>query len=165
MHRQSASGGEQGGDVQPQPLPAPDGADTRSGEDVHALALHREDEVVQQLAVAKYALTIGDMARAMAAIDAALATARRSLTQLLAVVGTVPSPARPLQPVRADALPPTRSWPSLAAPPRPRLAGDEAPDHEPAVTAARSSRDEDSSLDVAPAASAVDPLAGWPSTG
>jgi hypothetical protein len=49
----------------------------------HKRGLRRSDEVVQQLTVAKYALTIGDTPRAMAAIDAALGTARRSLSDLL----------------------------------------------------------------------------------
>jgi hypothetical protein len=49
----------------------------------HKRGLRRSDEVVQQLAVAKYALTVGDIPRAMAAIDAALGTARRSLSDLL----------------------------------------------------------------------------------
>lgn len=52
----------------------------------HRAALESGDEVVQQLAIAKYALTIGDTERAMSAIDAALATSRRSLTELLAAV-------------------------------------------------------------------------------
>jgi hypothetical protein len=49
----------------------------------HRRALEHGDEVVQQLAVAKYALTVGDAVRAMAAVDAALSTSRRTLTDLL----------------------------------------------------------------------------------
>lgn len=52
----------------------------------HKRGLQRSDEVVQQLAVAKYALTVGDIPRAMAAIDAALGTARRSLSDLLGLL-------------------------------------------------------------------------------
>jgi hypothetical protein len=52
-------------------------------EAAHRAALERGDEVVQQLSIAKYALTVGDTERAMLAIDAALATSRRSLTDLL----------------------------------------------------------------------------------
>jgi hypothetical protein len=59
----------------------------------HRAALERGDEVVQQLAIAKYALTIGDTERAMAAIDAALATSRRSLTDLLRTVRSAHRPS------------------------------------------------------------------------
>jgi hypothetical protein len=52
-------------------------------ETAHRRELQRSDEVLQQLVVTKYALTIGDMPRAMAAIDAALRTARCSLNDLL----------------------------------------------------------------------------------
>jgi hypothetical protein len=48
--------------------------------------MHRADEVVQDLAAAKYALTVGDSDRAMAAIDGALATARLMLATLLDLV-------------------------------------------------------------------------------
>jgi hypothetical protein len=41
---------------------------------------------VQQLAVAKYALSVADMERTMTAIDAALDTARRTLSDLLEVI-------------------------------------------------------------------------------
>jgi hypothetical protein len=45
-------------------------------------ALERGDEIVQQLSIAKYALAVGDMAQAIDAIDAALATSRDSLSEL-----------------------------------------------------------------------------------
>src|SRR5581483_2657204 len=57
----------------------------------HKRGLQRSDEVVQQLAVAKYALSIGDIPRAMAAIDAALEFARRSLSDLLPVLNPMPN--------------------------------------------------------------------------
>jgi hypothetical protein len=44
------------------------------------------DEVVQQLAVAKYALSVGDQVRAMDALDSALSIARHSLSKLLDLV-------------------------------------------------------------------------------
>jgi hypothetical protein len=52
----------------------------------HHRALARSDEIVQQLAVAKYALSIGEPARAMVAIDAALDFARQTLSDLLDLV-------------------------------------------------------------------------------
>lgn len=138
--------------MQPQPLTPPNDGGAAAAEDLHLLALRREDEVVQQLAVAKYALTIADMERAMAAIDAALVMARRSLTQLLGVVGTTPGPSTPIHPARLAAPRPIEPWPALAAP-RPRLPADDI-DQEPVVTAARSSRAEAPSGD---AASSVEP--------
>jgi hypothetical protein len=59
----------------------------------HRRALDQGDEVVQQLAVAKYALSIGDTVRAMAAIDAALGTSRRTLTDLLNLLGPPDNPS------------------------------------------------------------------------
>jgi hypothetical protein len=46
------------------------------------VALERGDDLVQQLAIAKYALVAGDTEQAMGAIDAALTTSRESLTEL-----------------------------------------------------------------------------------
>lgn len=60
----------------------------------HKRGLQRSDEVVQQLAVAKYALTVGDIPRALTAIDAALGTARRSLSDLLVLLNP-PETAQP----------------------------------------------------------------------
>jgi hypothetical protein len=45
--------------------------------------LERSDNLVQQLAIAKYALTVGDTGQAMDAIDAALSTSRGSLSDLV----------------------------------------------------------------------------------
>jgi hypothetical protein len=45
--------------------------------------LQREDDVVQHLTIAKFALAIGDVAAADAAVDAALTNSRRSLTDLV----------------------------------------------------------------------------------
>ena len=47
-----------------------------------AVALDRSDDLVQQLAIAKYALVAGDTEQALGAIDAALTTSRESLTEL-----------------------------------------------------------------------------------
>jgi hypothetical protein len=52
----------------------------------HRRALERGDDVVQALATAKYALTIGDTERAMRAIDTALDASRRTLAELLATM-------------------------------------------------------------------------------
>lgn len=57
----------------------------------HALArrrrelLEREDDVVQHLTVAKFALAIGDVAAADAAVDAALSCSRRTITDMVDV--------------------------------------------------------------------------------
>jgi hypothetical protein len=80
----------------------------------HKRGLQRSDEVVQQLAVAKYALSVGDIPRAMAAIDAALGFARRSLTDLLTLVN--PTPATPQQRRYAGAM--VRETPADARPAR-----------------------------------------------
>jgi hypothetical protein len=45
--------------------------------------LERGDDVVQHLTVAKYALAVGDVAAADAAVDAALSSSRRTLTDLV----------------------------------------------------------------------------------
>jgi hypothetical protein len=45
--------------------------------------LQREDDVVQHLTMAKFALAIGDVAAADAAVDAALTNSRRSLTDMV----------------------------------------------------------------------------------
>jgi hypothetical protein len=45
--------------------------------------LERGDDVVQQLTVAKFALALGDVAAADAAVDAALSHSRRHLTDLV----------------------------------------------------------------------------------
>jgi hypothetical protein len=50
-------------------------------------ALERGDEIVQQLTIAKYALTVGDTTQAMDAIDAALTTSRGSLSELAGTSG------------------------------------------------------------------------------
>jgi hypothetical protein len=45
--------------------------------------LEREDDVVQHLTVAKFALAIGDVAAADAAVDAALSNSRRTITDMV----------------------------------------------------------------------------------
>jgi hypothetical protein len=50
-------------------------------------ALERGDDIVQQLTIAKYALTVGDTEQAMDAIDAALTTSRGSLSELAGANG------------------------------------------------------------------------------
>jgi hypothetical protein len=55
-------------------------------------ALERGDEIVQQLTIAKYALTVGDTEQAMDAIDAALTTSRGSLSELAGTTGPPHSP-------------------------------------------------------------------------
>jgi hypothetical protein len=50
-------------------------------------ALDRGDEIVQQLTIAKYALTVGDTEQAMDAIDAALTTSRGTLSELAGANG------------------------------------------------------------------------------
>jgi hypothetical protein len=47
--------------------------------------LEREDDVVQQLTAAKFALALGDVAAADAAVDAALSNSRRTITDLVDV--------------------------------------------------------------------------------
>jgi hypothetical protein len=86
----------------------------------HRRAMERGDEVVQQLAVAKYALSIGDQARTMAAIDAALDIARHSLSKLLDVV------CPPESLTRAGALvrPAGGGTAERPPPPTPRLPSD-----------------------------------------
>jgi hypothetical protein len=75
----------------PAPVPPPehaaaDHAEVRERE----AALERGDEIVQQLSIAKYALAVGDMAQAIDAIDAALATSRDSLSELADDSGRAP---------------------------------------------------------------------------
>jgi hypothetical protein len=90
----------------------------RDAEQAHRRALVRSDEIVQQLAVAKYALTVGATDRGMAAIDAALGIARQTLTDLLdmvnppgaasyagALVRDCPDDERPVPPAES-AVPP-----------------------------------------------------------
>jgi hypothetical protein len=45
--------------------------------------LEREDDVVQHLTVAKFALALGDVAAADAAVDAALSNSRRTITDMV----------------------------------------------------------------------------------
>jgi hypothetical protein len=71
---------------QPDTSPQQAAGDEAAAHDVHQRALERGDEVVQQLAVAKYSLSVGDLPRGLAAIDTALDMARRSLSDLLAMV-------------------------------------------------------------------------------
>jgi hypothetical protein len=47
--------------------------------------LEREDDVVQHLTVAKFALAIGDVDAANAAVDAALSRSRRTITDMVDV--------------------------------------------------------------------------------
>lgn len=61
------------------------------------------DDIVQQLTVAKYALEIGDVSRARAAVDAALAASRRAITHL---VGDDPDAAHAGRLVRTRAAAP-----------------------------------------------------------
>jgi hypothetical protein len=56
-------------------------------EHVYRTTLESGDDVVQLLCIAKYALTAGEPARAMYAIDAALEIARHSLSDLLVATG------------------------------------------------------------------------------
>ena len=45
--------------------------------------LEREDDVVQHLTIAKFALAIGDVDAANAAVDAALSRSRRTITDMV----------------------------------------------------------------------------------
>jgi hypothetical protein len=56
--------------------------------------LEREDDVVQQLTVAKFALAIGDVATADAAVDAALSNSRRTITDMVGVPAATPRAGR-----------------------------------------------------------------------
>jgi hypothetical protein len=68
--------------------------------------LEREDDVVQHLTVAKFALAIGDVAAADAAVDAALSNSRRTITDMVDEADTSPragklirtEPAAPVKP-------------------------------------------------------------------
>jgi hypothetical protein len=51
-------------------------------------ALERGDDLVQTLTIAKYALCLGDVERAMAALDTALASSREAITEMTEVLGT-----------------------------------------------------------------------------
>jgi hypothetical protein len=62
------------------------------GEARDGTALDRGDEIVQQLTIAKYALTVGDTVQAMDAIDAALTTSRGSLSELAGANGPPHNP-------------------------------------------------------------------------
>lgn len=67
---------------------APVSSDSRSDRrESHLEGFDTGDDLVQHLAVAKYALTVGDTERAMASIDAALALSRASLDQLVTAPG------------------------------------------------------------------------------
>jgi hypothetical protein len=56
-------------------------------------ALERGDDLVQHLAIAKYALSVGDTARAMTALDTALGIARHSLSELVSASGPAHAPS------------------------------------------------------------------------
>jgi hypothetical protein len=68
--------------------------------------LEREDDVVQHLTIAKFALAIGDVAAADAAVDAALSNSRRTITDMVDDEDASPragklvrtGPATPMQP-------------------------------------------------------------------
>ncbi|HEX3908610.1 MAG TPA: hypothetical protein VHW92_11840 [Mycobacteriales bacterium] len=68
--------------------------------------LEREDDVVQHLTVAKFALAIGDVAAANAAVDAALSRSRRTITDMVDVPASTrragklvrTEPAAPVEP-------------------------------------------------------------------
>jgi hypothetical protein len=70
--------------------------------------LERGDDVVQQLTVAKFALALGDVAAADAAVDAALSHSRRALTDMVDTPGNSDhagklvrtEPAGPVKPPR-----------------------------------------------------------------
>jgi hypothetical protein len=63
----------------PQPPDEADRAVARRQQEL----LERGDDVVQQLTAAKFALALGDVAAADAAVDAALTHSRRNLTDLV----------------------------------------------------------------------------------
>jgi hypothetical protein len=93
----------------PQPHDDPDHELTRRQREL----LEREDDVVQHLTIAKFALAIGDVAAADAAVDAALSRSRRTITDMV----DVPTSSR-----RAGKL--VRTEPSTPVdPPPPRDAG------------------------------------------
>jgi hypothetical protein len=73
--------------------------------------LEREDDVVQHLTIAKFALAIGDVAAADAAVDAALSNSRRTITDMVGASDHSPRAGRL---VRTEPAAPTRQ------PPRPR---------------------------------------------
>lgn len=86
----------------------------------HQRAMEHSDEVVQQLAVAKYALSVGDQGRAMEALDAALSMARHSLSKLLDLVCPPQTATRAGALVRHAAA----GTAELPPPPSPRLPTD-----------------------------------------
>jgi hypothetical protein len=69
------------------------------------------DDLVQHLAVAKYALTVGDAERAMASIDAALALSRATLDQLVSATGADAAPSFAGSLVRDNPAPSPRPRP------------------------------------------------------
>jgi hypothetical protein len=71
--------------------------------------LEREDDVVQHLTIAKFALAIGDVAAADAAVDAALSNSRRTITDMVDLANDSP---------RAGKL--VRTEPAAPMPPGPR---------------------------------------------
>jgi hypothetical protein len=75
--------------------------------------LEREDDVVQHLTVAKFALAIGDVAAADAAVDAALSNSRRTITDMVDETGASPLAGRLVRSEPAALVPPP-------GPPRPR---------------------------------------------
>jgi hypothetical protein len=65
-------------------------------------ALERGDELVQQLAIAKYALSIGQTERSMRALDLALTLARSALSDLMDAVGPAHAPGTLRRTMAAD---------------------------------------------------------------
>lgn len=86
----------------------------------HRRAMEFGDEVVQQLTIAKYALSVGDQGRAIEALDAALGIARHSLSKLLDLVCPPEAMTRAGALVRQTAAGTTELPPS----PTPRLPSD-----------------------------------------
>jgi hypothetical protein len=90
----------------PQPSDDPDPDVARRQREM----LEREDDVVQHLTVAKFALALGDVATADAAVDAALSNSRRTMTDMADTAGMSPRAGKL---IRTQAATPVR-------PPRPR---------------------------------------------
>jgi hypothetical protein len=65
------------------PIPQPSDDAERAVARRQQELLERGDDVVQQLTAAKFALALGDVAAADAAVDAALTHSRRSLTDMV----------------------------------------------------------------------------------
>jgi hypothetical protein len=86
----------------PQPQDSPDHEVERRQREL----LEREDDVVQHLTIAKFALAIGDVAAADAAVDAALSRSRRTITDMVDVSTASPKagklvrtePSAPVEP-------------------------------------------------------------------